>query len=129
MSQTALPSTAPPARLRWRPFDRTPAGACRLARFVAAEMLDVPIGEIDAATRSRQPICLARHVAMYFAHVVFQQSFTAIAAEFGRDRSGIGYAVRRIEDRRDDAAFDTLLIRHEARAAALMAPLRRGAAR
>ena len=127
MSQTIPLSHGTPAGLpRWRPSVSTPACACHLARRVAAEMLDVPVGEIETGARSPQPVCLARHVAVYLAHVVFQLSFTAIAAEFGRDRSSIGYAVRRIEDQRDDAAFDALLSRHEARAAALMVPLGRG---
>jgi len=50
---------------------------------------------------------------MYLAHVVFQCPARQIADAFRRDRTSIGYALRRVEDRRDDPAFDTFLARME----------------
>lgn len=92
---------------------------CDLARAVAGMMLRVPAAALVAPGRSRQEVCAARHVGMYLAHVVFQLSLRAIAREFGRHRSSVGYAVRQVEARRDDGGFDALLTRHERQAEAL----------
>lgn len=87
--------------------------ACTLAREISSAMFDVPVAEINRRNRSPAPTCQARHVAMYLAHVAMRVSLSAIAEEFGRDRTSVAHAVRRIEDRRDDAGFDALLTRLE----------------
>lgn len=92
---------------------------CRLSREFASIFLDVPIRALEGIRRDRRPICEARHVAMYLAHVAFQLRLEDVARFFGRDRTSVGYAVRRVEDRRDDAAFDALLTRIEDLAGAL----------
>lgn len=94
---------------------------CRLARDIASAVLGVPMAEIVRPTRSPASTCHARHVAMYLAHVIFQVPLTAISLSFGRDRTSVAHGVRRIEDRRDDAAFDALLGRLETLAAACRA--------
>ncbi|MEF2071863.1 helix-turn-helix domain-containing protein [Consotaella aegiceratis] len=91
----------------------TVRGRCILAREIAGAMMDVPVADIARPQRSKAGICEARHVAMYLAHVIFQLSLTAIAVDFGRDRTSVAHAVRRIEDQRDDDAFDRLLCRLE----------------
>ena len=119
----SLPASTPsrPARAAPRP---SPANAtarlsCQLARDVAGAMLDVPAEEIAGATRSRPVVCEARHVGMYLAHIVFQLPYQAVAEGFQRHRTTVSYAVRQIEDRRDDGRFDVLLTEHEERAEAL----------
>ncbi|MEF2551779.1 helix-turn-helix domain-containing protein [Aurantimonas sp. A2-1-M11] len=97
--------------------------ACRLAREIASAFLNVPVHDIDRPTRAIAPICEARHVSMYLAHVVFQVPLTAMAGEFGRDRTTVAHAVRRIEDRRDDANFDAVIERLERLSAAIRAAL------
>ena len=97
------------------PTDRT----CQLARDVAGAMLAVPAEDLARAERSRKQVCEARHVGMYIAHVVFQLPFRAVAEGFHRHRSTVSYAVRQIEERRDDGRFDELLTLHERRAEAL----------
>ena len=87
--------------------------ACRLSREIASAFFDIPLDEIERPNRAVAPVCEARHVAIYLAHVVFQVPLTAWPGEFGRDRTTVAYAVRRIEDRRDDAAFDAQLDRLE----------------
>lgn len=87
--------------------------ACRLAREIASAFFAIPVPDIASPSRAVAPVCEARHVAMYLAHVVFQVSLTAIAGAFGRDRTSVAHAVRRIEDRRDDKPFDAMLTRLE----------------
>jgi hypothetical protein len=53
---------------------------------------------------------------MYLAHVALGQPLTRVAAGFGRDRSTVAYACRRIEEQRDNAAFDAALAGLELRA-------------
>lgn len=93
------------------------AKRCRLARAIASAVLDVPLTEIERPTRSPASTCHARHIAMYLAHVIFQVPLTAISHDFGRDRTSVAHGVRRVEDRRDDEAFDALLSRLETLAA------------
>lgn len=93
---------------------------CRLAREIASAVLDVPVEEIGRPNRSVAETCRARHLAIYLAHVVFQVPLGAIATEFGRDRTSVAHAVRRIEDGRDEAAFEHLVVRLERLAVACL---------
>lgn len=95
------------------------AKLCRVAIAVAAVLLDVDPSEIEKPNRSLAPVCEARHVAMYLAHVVFQVPLVRASKSFGRDRTSIAHAVRRIEDRRDDPGFDAK-IEHLERLASLI---------
>ena len=61
---------------------------------------------------------LARHVAMYLLNVVHARPYQEIADRFGRHRTSVLYACGRIEDRRDDPAFDRKLKRLELSVAA-----------
>ncbi|MHA6289225.1 helix-turn-helix domain-containing protein [Maricaulis sp. CAU 1757] len=47
-----------------------------------------------------------QQASMYLAHVAFEMSLSRVAQAFGRDRSTAASACHRIEDRRDDMAFD-----------------------
>lgn len=76
-------------------IERTVAAAFE----VEPELLRMP-------TRGNYRVALARQSAMYLAHVSCRLSFTDIGAVFGRDRSTVAYACRRIEQRRDDPVFD-----------------------
>ncbi len=87
---------------------------CRVAVDIVAAFLGVPPADILSERRAQAPVARARHVAMYLAHVSFQLSLNAVALGFGRDRSSVSYAVARIEDERDDRAFDLTLNRIEA---------------
>ena len=56
---------------------------------------------------------LARHVAMYLAHVMFGWTYSRVARTFVRHRTSVLYACARVEDRRDDRRFDARLVRLE----------------
>jgi chromosomal replication initiation ATPase DnaA len=55
----------------------------------------------------------ARQVAMYLCYIVLGRSLSGVGRIFGRDRTTVAYAGARIEDLRDDAAFDARLTRLE----------------
>lgn len=74
----------------------------------------VPAREIAAPTRARAPAARARQIAMYLAHVGFAWPMARVATAFGRDRTTASHACHRIEDLRDDAAFDARLSALEA---------------
>ncbi len=96
---------------------------CRLAREIAGAFFAIPVREIERPGRAIASVCEARHVAMYLAHVAFQVPLSAMGEGFGRDRTTIAYAIRRIEDRRDDQAFDSAVERLEGLAHAVRAAL------
>ncbi|MCQ0988836.1 helix-turn-helix domain-containing protein [Jiella marina] len=128
-SRSARPSRASSPDFRSHPSGRSrgqrpaaevhAATACRMAQEIVCAFFEVPIAEIRRPNRAISPVCDARHVAMYLANVVFQISLSRMAASFGRDRTSIAHAVRRVEDRRDDAEFDALLCRLEVLARAV----------
>ncbi len=89
------------------------SGPCGMAIAIAAAFCNHQESEIAAPTRSSASVCDARHIAMYLAHVVFQCPARQIADAFRRDRTSIGHALRRVEDRRDDPTFDAFLARME----------------
>lgn len=87
---------------------------CRMSVLIAGAFLGVPPSRIVSPKRDEQPVVLARQVAMYLAHVNLQLPMQVVGHAFGRDRTTVAYALGRIEDRRDEPAFDALLTRMEA---------------
>ncbi|MGI9475233.1 MAG: helix-turn-helix domain-containing protein [Hyphomicrobiaceae bacterium] len=69
---------------------------------VEAELLAHP-------KRGPAHVALARQVAMYLAHVSCELSLTAVGRLFGRDRSTVAHACRRIENAREGPLFDRAL--------------------
>ncbi len=64
---------------------------------------------LTTARRARPHAVFARQVSMYLLHVVFSLNPQVIGRLFGKDRSTVAHACQRVEDRRDDAAFDAFL--------------------
>ena len=127
------PVAAPPAyreKATWVPAGSRPPdvavpvpAACAIAREIASAFFDVPVAEIALPNRAGAPVCQARHVAMYLAHVDFQIPLSVIGGDFGRDRTSVAHAVRRIEDCRDENRFDATMERLETLAQAIRAAL------
>ena len=69
----------------------------------------ISLVELSRQTRGQARFALARQVAMYLAHVACGLSFTEIGTLFHRDRTTVSHACSVIEDRRDDAMFDTVV--------------------
>jgi chromosomal replication initiation ATPase DnaA len=94
--------------------DMTPAMAtfqhdtarARLAQSAVAYAFNVEAEELIAPTRRSRKTAFARQAAMYLAHVAFELSLSRVGQAFGRDRSTAAHACHRIEDQRDNYAFD-----------------------
>jgi Bacterial dnaA protein helix-turn-helix len=79
-----------------------------VAHTVSSAFL-VPPKELGATTRRNAQTAHARQVAMYLAHVGFGLSYVEAGLMFGRDRTTVAHACRRVEYRREDARFDASL--------------------
>ncbi len=72
---------------------------------MAAGAMGVGAEAVAGDSRAAKDV-MARQVAMYIATVGFGMSYARVGAALGRDRSTVQHACRRVEDRRDDPAFD-----------------------
>ncbi len=111
-------SFLPPARAGARADRKRPDrnDALRLARArrdlvmrCVSMCLDVPMRAMMRPGRGQAREVLARHICMYLLHVVFSLPPSVIGCLFRKDRTTVTHACRRIEDRRDKAAFDAFL--------------------
>jgi chromosomal replication initiation ATPase DnaA len=102
-----IAQTSPPTRrLRGRiDVDRQ---ECERVVGAVAGLLRVPVAQIKGRGRGAR-IVFARQVAMYVANTGLGIGAGRIARCFGRDRSTVQYACRRMEDRRDDPSLDCQL--------------------
>ena len=73
---------------------------------VVASVFGVDTTLLSLPTRGRRPVAEARQVAMYLAHVCCSLSLTSVGHLFGRDRTTVAYACKKVEDRREDQQFD-----------------------
>jgi chromosomal replication initiation ATPase DnaA len=100
----------PRAALRQlRNFD---AEALKLLHLVSVE-LGVPVAMLLHPSRSRAGIARARQVAMYLCYVMLGRRLATIGRLFGRDRTTVSHACAKVEDLRDDPAFEALVTRLE----------------
>lgn len=93
--------------------------AMHIIRRVAKKK-DIEVEMMLNSSRCRRRIAEARQQAMYLAHVIAGLSLSSVGQVFGRDRTTIRYACARVEDRRDDRAYDTELSQLETEVAEMM---------
>ena len=86
-----------------------PVARCHIAARLAATHYEVPVAQLRTRRRGSQRSTRARHVAIYLAHVALGMKLAEIGDAFRRDRTTAGYACARVEDARDDPAFDAAL--------------------
>lgn len=84
-------------------------GVCHAVRAVTGEMISLTGPRAAHARDERFATGHAQQIAMYVCHVGLRLTMTDIARGFGRDRTTVGYACAKVEDRRDDHAFDDLV--------------------
>jgi len=77
-----------------------------LSAAAAAAVVGVPLAAIATPRRCAKRVAQARQLAVYLHHVVLGASVSDCARQFARDRATVRFACARIEDRRDDPAFD-----------------------
>jgi len=82
---------------------------CSAVRMVSGEMLALTGPRVGAERDRRFAVTHVQQIAMYVCHVALQLTMTDIASGFGRDRTTVGYACAKVEDRRDDRGFDELV--------------------
>lgn len=101
---------------------RTPSLApdlvCAIVARITGEMLTLAGDRVPLRHDGGASVSHRRQVAMYVCHVTLGLSHEAVGKAFGRDRSTVGYACHRVEDRRDDADFDAFVTGLERIAAA-----------
>ncbi|PKQ04465.1 MAG: hypothetical protein CVT72_12340 [Alphaproteobacteria bacterium HGW-Alphaproteobacteria-11] len=105
----ANPERRRPGRRRSAVLPPKRKAELELTLATVARAWNVSLRELQAPTRRRAPAAEARQVAMYLTHVIFGISLSEVGRLYGRDRTTAGHACQRIEDRRDDPAFDRLL--------------------
>lgn len=71
--------------------------------------LGVSSDHIRGTARGRRHVVFARHLSLYLAQSVSGANLTAIARLFDYDRQVVSYAMRRIEEQRDDARWDRVI--------------------
>ena len=95
----------------WRVCEATPT---RFPDQFVRQMLEQAVSRVFmvagadlwSCTRGRPNVAFARQVAMYLAHVACGLSLTEVGQVFSRDRTTVAHACGRVEDLRDDPAFD-----------------------
>ncbi|ESR22762.1 ATPase involved in DNA replication initiation [Lutibaculum baratangense AMV1] len=87
----------------------------RLVERYVARHHGVALSEMMAPGRATARAKWARHTTMYLERVVLQLTCEEIAARFGHHRTSVTHACRKVEERRDEAAFDARLQALEAR--------------
>jgi Domain of unknown function (DUF6456)/Bacterial dnaA protein helix-turn-helix len=97
------------ARRRLPPHDDT-ARICWLMEAATAAVFAVPVDELRAPTSRGKNAAFARQCAMYLAHVVLGLRYSEIGQLFRRDRTTAAYACALVEEWRDDAAIDRVLL-------------------
>jgi len=80
-----------------------------LVQAAVAHSTGVALKDLCARTRRPPKAAFARQIAMYLSHIVFRMSASEVARAFGRDPSTVIYALRRIEELREDPALDRTL--------------------
>ena len=100
---------APPPR--WAEADRERAV---LITHIVAFATGVPAGDIASPGRQSPEAGTARALAMYLANTALAWTLSRVGAAFERDRTTVGHACRRMEDRRDDPVFDVRVAELEA---------------
>lgn len=95
-----------PPRMSCRPAVDALREKVWLVQASSAHTLGVALNDLCAGTRRSPRAALARQVAMYLCHVVFEIGVSHIARAFDRDPSTVAYALRRIEEMREDGEFD-----------------------
>lgn len=90
------------------------SGPAQVISIATAREFKVPVEQLtQSTTRCSAHVANARMVAMYLVATLLDLSLTHTGLIFGRDRTTVRHALARVEDKRDDPAFDSLILRLE----------------
>lgn len=93
---------------------KTSDPSIKAAIALVAGELGVTAAAITGPRKGASQVVRARQMAAYLCAVDLERSANRLAPIFGRHRTTIDHALRRIEDGRDDPAFDRQMSRLEA---------------
>jgi hypothetical protein len=88
--------------------------ACRFVEALVGVALGVALADMRRSSRGRAPAAFARQTAMYLAHVHLGLSLERVGEHFGRDRTTVAHACRRVENSRDKPKLEPVLAYLEA---------------
>ena len=83
--------------------------AAGVLRAIVAAAFGIRVETLQNGRRGRASVAFARQVAIYLAHTRLGLPYGRAGAVFGRDRTTAAHACRRVEERRDDPRFDTMI--------------------
>lgn len=106
---SASPSCPPRAVFYALPSARRLRDLRETIEALVSASFAVPAAALRTRTRGNARAAVARQTAMYMAHVAMGLNFAQTGRLFERDRTTAAHACRRIEDLRDDPAFDLTL--------------------
>ncbi len=89
-----------------------------LGAGAAAALTGVSLAAIHGRPPCRRSVARARQLAIYLHHVALGASVAACARQFSRDRATIRHAIARVEDLRENPAFNRCALRLERAVAA-----------
>ena len=82
---------------------------CENVLRVVAQYFGLRMIDLLATTRRESKVAFARQIAMYLAHTHYSIPMGHIGETIGRDRTTVGFGIRKIEDRRDETDIDVIL--------------------
>jgi chromosomal replication initiation ATPase DnaA len=80
--------------------------ACRFAEALVSASFSIGLAEMRGHTRGPAPAAFARQAAMYLAHVGLRLPLAEVGRYFGRDRTTVAHACKRVEDSRESPTVD-----------------------
>jgi DnaA-like protein len=87
-----------------------PEEKVKIASELAAMVYGVVFHHLQERVRSERRLTEARQLGMYIANVCLRVTYEEIAESIGRDRTTVRYGIEKVEERRENPLFDTLLI-------------------
>lgn len=81
-----------------------------ICNILAALLYGVSAGDFIEYTRHERRISEARQLGMYLANICLGIDYETIAHLANRDRTTVRYSIGRVEDRRENPQFDSVLV-------------------
>lgn len=100
---------SPPPRATGTP-DELSIEICEGMIDIAAALFNVSSKDLRRGGRTALGVARVRQIAMYVAHVALRLTMADVGRGFGRDRTTVVHACHLIEDLRDDAEFDRMVV-------------------